>query len=145
VVQVINFLDGIRHRALVIRDFSSEDASAILASESVIAGAFQNVEMSSVGYLGEENELESSFDLPFSNRLFIFTDCPRPSRRDLLSLLKTPDRRVAIIDDREWEKRLAMRKPDAFIAHDSRDKDDLARPLAHALRARHEINARFGR
>jgi hypothetical protein len=26
-----------------------------------------------------------------------------------------------------------MRKPDAFIAHDSRDKDNLARPLAHSL------------
>jgi hypothetical protein len=132
-VQVINFLDGIRHRALVIRDFSSEDASAILTSESVIAGAFQSVEMSAGGYPSEENEQESSFDLPFSNRLFIFTDCPRPSRRHLLALLKTPDRRVVIIDDREWERRLAMRKPDAFISHDSRDKDDLARPLAHAL------------
>jgi len=132
-VQAINFLGGVRHRALVIRDFSSEDASAILASEAVIVGAFQNVEMSMAGHLGEETELESSFDLPFSKRLFIFTDCPRPSRQHLLALLKTPDRRVAIIDDREWERRLAMRKPDTFIAHDSRDKDALARPLAHAL------------
>jgi hypothetical protein len=132
-VQVFNFLDGVRHRALVIRDFLSEDASAILTSESVIAGAFQNVEMGMAGHLNEGAELESSRDLPFSNRLFIFTDCPRPSRQHLLGLLKTPDRRIAIIDDTEWERRLAMRKPDAFIAHDSRDKDDLARPLAHAL------------
>ena len=28
---------------------------------------------------------------------------------------------------------LASKTPEAFISHDSRDKDDLARPLAHAL------------
>jgi hypothetical protein len=40
---------------------------------------------------------------------------------------------TALIDDLEWKRRLDMRKPDAFVAHDSRDKDDIARPLAHAL------------
>jgi hypothetical protein len=40
---------------------------------------------------------------------------------------------VAIIDDDEWKRKHGMRKPDAFIAHDSRDKNSLARPLAHQL------------
>jgi hypothetical protein len=132
-VLAINFLDGVRHRALIIRDFSPEDVSAILASESMIASTLQKVKISVGGHLDEDTERENSDDLPFSNRLFIFTDCPRPSRQQLLALLNSPDRRVGIIDDREWERRLDMRKPDAFIAHDSRDKDSLARPLADAL------------
>jgi hypothetical protein len=133
IVTVTNFLEGIRHRALIISDFSQEDALAILASESLIATASQDVDMRLAHHLDEDTEYESWADLPFSNRLFIFTDRPHPSRQHLLGLLRAPDRRVAIIDDREWERRLAMRKPDAFIAHDSRDKDNLARPLAHSL------------
>jgi hypothetical protein len=93
----------------------------------------QGAKIGVTGHLDGDTERENSDDLPFSNRLFIFTDCPRPSRLHLLGLLKTPNRRVAIIDDKEWERRLDMRKPDAFIAHDSRDKASLARPLADEL------------
>ena len=55
------------------------------------------------------------------------------SRAELHEVRASAKDIVAVIDDTEWRRRLDMRKPDAFIAHDSRDKNDLARPLAIAL------------
>lgn len=43
---------------------------------------------------------------------------------------------VAIRDDQYWNRYWERMRPDAFISHDSRDKEDLARPLAHALQRR---------
>jgi hypothetical protein len=39
IVTVTNFLEGIRHKALIIRDLTETDALGIVASESVIVGA----------------------------------------------------------------------------------------------------------
>jgi hypothetical protein len=94
-LQVIDYLGGIRHRALLIRDFSADDAAAIVRDDSVIEAAFREVEMRFARHLDEETADESSYNMPFSNRLFIFTDRFHPSRRELLTLLNPPTRRAA--------------------------------------------------
>jgi TIR domain len=128
---VLNFIDGVRHRVFLVPQLSLVDANTIVHHMPGILEELAKVHMSTSAGLDRFNPLESSNDLPFSNRLFFFTDCLRSGREELSAC--APRDVVVIIDDGEWKRRIDMRKPDAFIAHDSRDKNDLARPLAHQL------------
>jgi hypothetical protein len=132
-VFVLNFLDGIRHRIFLVPRFTVPDLRGILLSTCAISDELAKVEMHCEKHLDLDTPTESSDDLPISNRIFIFTDELQGARGEFRAALDSTKEVVAIIDDEEWKRRLAMRKPDAFIAHDSRDKADLARPLAIAL------------
>jgi len=132
-VFVINFIDGIRHRVFVVPKLTIPDLRGILISADGISNDLAKVKMQAAKHLDIDTPLESSDDLPISNRIFFITDDLQADREDFRVASASTKDVVAIIDDEEWKRRLAMRKPDAFIAHDSRDKADLARPLAIAL------------
>jgi hypothetical protein len=132
-VFVINFIDGIRHRVFVVPKLSIPDLRGILINADNICNDLAKVKIQTEKHLDIDTPLESSDDLPVSNRIFFITDDLQTTRDDFLVALASTKNVVAIIDDEEWKRRLNMRKPDAFIAHDSRDKTDLARPLAIAL------------
>ena len=89
--------------------------------------------MSITGHLDQSGVGESSDDLLVSNRIFFFTDDLQSSRSQLEALRLPAPCRLVFVDNEKWSRRLAMRKPDAFISHDWRDKDSLARPLTQAL------------
>lgn len=130
---VINFVDGVRHRAFLVPRITLPDLRGILLGADAISSQLAKIELRCAGHLDLDTSEESSDDLPVSNRMFFFTDELQASREEFREAARATKAVVAIIDDEEWKRRLDMRKPDAFIAHDSRDKSDLARPLAIAL------------
>jgi hypothetical protein len=132
-VFVINFVDGVRHRVFLVPRLTIPDLRGILISAGTISDDLAKVEMSCAHHLDLDTPLESSNDLPISNRIFFFTDELQAPREEFRQVLKSAKDVVSIIDNEEWKRRLDMRKPDTFIAHDSRDKIDFARPLAVAL------------
>jgi hypothetical protein len=132
-VFVLNFVDGIKHRVFIVPRLSIPDLHGILISTDAISHELAKVEMRLTKHLDIDTPTESSDNLPFSNRMFFFTDKLEGSREEFRTVLASTKYVGAIIDDVEWKRRLEMRKPDAFIAHDSRDKTSLARPLAIAL------------
>lgn len=132
-VFVLNFVDGIKHRIFIVPRLSIPDLRGILISTDAISHDLAKVEMRLTKHLDIDTPTESSDNLPISNRMFFFTDELQASREEFRAVLASVKDVVAIIDNDEWKRRLDMRKPDAFIAHDSRDKTNLARPLAIAL------------
>ena len=104
-----------------------------MLSVDAITAELAKVEMKCAHHLDLDTPYESSNDLPISNRVFIFTDELQGTRVEFRAALGSSKEVVALIDNEEWKRRVDARKPDAFIAHDSRDKADLARPLAIAL------------
>lgn len=132
-VFVLNFVDGIRHRVFIVPRLSIPDLRGILISADTISQDLAKVEMHCSNHLDIDTPTESSDDLAVSNRIFFFTDELQSSREEFRAVLDSAKIVIAIIDDSEWTRRLNMRKPDVFIAHDSRDKTNLARPLAIAL------------
>ena len=130
---VMNFTDGVRHRVFLVPKLTLPELGGIMHNADAIAGELAKVEMRCAGHLDLDTPYESSNDLPLSNRVFFFTDELQGTRAEFRAALGATKEVVAIIDNEEWKRRLEMRKPDAFIAHDSRDKVDLARPLAIAL------------
>jgi hypothetical protein len=109
------------------------DVGGILLSAGSISDELAKVKISCTGHLTIDTPTERSDDLPVSNRIFFFTDKLQAPRAEFQAIIAGRKEVVAMIDDTEWKRRLDMRNPDAFIAHDSRDKADLARPLAMAL------------
>lgn len=93
-----------------------------------------NIEVKA-GILGEEPLSDSK--LRFNGRVFIYTDGDL-AREELDSLNALAARRNLILTVRggaHARERSAIEKPLAFISHDSRDKDQIARPIADGLRS----------
>ncbi|ORE84864.1 TIR protein [Oceanococcus atlanticus] len=80
-------------------------------------------------------ERASSVDLVFTRRVLLyFEDILDQRCRDEIKSLGRERGLFVIIRDAEYaEAKSRIEKPLAFISHDSRDKDDLARPLAVEL------------
>lgn len=132
-VFVMNFIDGVRHRVFIVPRLTIPDLRGIMHNADAISDELAKVEIGCANHLDLDTPYESSNDLPLSNRVFFFTDELQGTRSAFRAALGSARDVVALIDDEEWKRRLEMRKPDAFIAHDSRDKEDLARPLTIAL------------
>lgn len=132
-VSVMNFIDGVRHRVFIVPKMTLPDLRGIMLGADAISGELAKVEVRSAKHLDCDTPYESSDALLLSNRLFFFTDNLQGTRAEFRAAVGSMKEVVAFIDDDEWKRQLEMRKPDVFIAHDSRDKADLARPLAIAL------------
>jgi hypothetical protein len=138
---VINIVNGIRHRVFLVPKLSIPDLHGILLSVDAISVELAKVTITSGKHLEIDTPVESSDDLPISNGIFFITDDLQAPREEFRAVLATAEdlrscvssNVVVLFDNEEWKRRLDMRKPDAFIAHDSRDKTTLARPLAFAL------------
>jgi hypothetical protein len=78
-------------------------------------------------------EMESTKELSWSNRVFIYTNRMRASASDVLAIFRAIGLKAVLTDDDGWMEMLASKRPDVFLSHDSRDKESLARPLAHAV------------
>jgi hypothetical protein len=75
--------------------------------------------------------------LPFSGRVYLYVDRSLdPDRVEvLLSAAEGVGLQLEIRDARYAEHQTASEHPRAFISHDSRDKDEIARPLAVKLQS----------
>ena len=89
----------------------------------------------SVTESGPGDDKTHSSDLKFTGRMFLYTEW-EPTEEEI-SVLKNKGQGVGvdvrIRGPRYAAERTALSKPLAFIAHDSRDKDAVARPLANEL------------
>lgn len=85
------------------------------------------------GYVGEDRVV--SDDLRFSGRVFLYVenDLTPAERSQLDRLATTLDLNVRVRSNEMARERSRIEKPLAFISHDSRNKDDIARPLAIKL------------
>lgn len=74
----------------------------------------------------------------YSNRVFLYTET-QLNENEILELGKTADKLNLYITVRSQNyvaNRMKLEKPQAFISHDSRDKDLIARPLSKGLHSR---------
>jgi len=80
-------------------------------------------------------ERQNSATLVFTKRVMIYADADLgPQGRSSLVDLGVPHGLHLVIRDREYARvRSEHEKPLAFISHDSRDKDELVRELAHEM------------
>jgi hypothetical protein len=84
--------------------------------------------------LAETNQLTSD-ELSFSRRVFCYTDTEvsRELRQALFAIALKHNIVLSIRDAEYAFSRYELKRPLAFISHDSRDKNEIARPLADAL------------
>lgn len=86
-----------------------------------------------VGFgIGPERLMRCS-TLQFAGRIFIYTEAAVPAGERVADQAQLHGLHVQIRDTAWAHARDALERPLAFIAHDSRDKDGFARPLAEAL------------
>lgn len=85
------------------------------------------------GFVGEEPA--KSTELVFTGRVFFYVDEPitKPECEQLRIEAARQDIGLRIRDSSYSSERSKLEKPLAFLSHDTRDKDDVARPLARQL------------
>jgi hypothetical protein len=85
------------------------------------------------GYLSEP--MLDAADLKFSGRIFLYTEdlLPENQMEALRQTGKAKGFSVVIRTPKGAQERSSFEKPLAFISHDSRDKDAIARPIALGL------------
>lgn len=115
-------------------EVSCPEAIILNNLESIIRDLIAEVQISA-GFMGEDTNVE---DLVFTGQIYFYSE--RPVTDDIRSKL--------VQDGRENGHRLTFRstgyvnernrwaKPQAFICHDARDKEEIAQPLALALQKR---------
>jgi hypothetical protein len=128
-----NHWDGCKHIGFTIQNLSDQHCVALANSIGKIREELAKIQISTQYDRDPEGEMESTDELPWSSRVFIYTDSLKSDKSRLLSIFRNAGLRAVITDDVRWSEMLSSQKPEAFISHDSRDKDHLARPLAHAL------------
>lgn len=88
---------------------------------------FSNVDTSkNIRMAGEDFD---SKDQIFSNVVYLYTTKPNVEKEELRKIFRQ-NKLVLKMRDDDYRENL---KPDFFISHDSKDKDDVARPLYEAL------------
>ena len=128
-----NHRDGCKHLAFTIPGLSLEHCRAFASFIAQYTKELNEIEIMTA-YDGDPNgEMESTTELPWSNRVFIYTDYTTTSKSEILALFRDIGLKVLLTDDEKWKRMLSSKRPDIFLAHDSRDKDTLARPLAVAV------------
>ena len=82
-----------------------------------------------------EGDALSSSALPFTGRVIMYVDAALTdaTKQDLTTFGAHRDLRIQIRDRTYSEFRTTQERTLGFISHDSRDKDDLVRPLARRL------------
>jgi hypothetical protein len=87
------------------------------------------------GFAGLGEELTDSRELRFTGRIFIYmeSDVPVEDRYGLRQLAASRELSLRIRGPGFAMKKAELEKPLAFISHDSRDKDAVARPVAIGL------------
>ncbi|MBP2303761.1 TIR domain-containing protein [Azospirillum melinis] len=72
-------------------------------------------------------------DAPFTKSVYVFTDELTVPKQEIIQGFKLRGLTVRIFDNKRWNTMSNNKLPEAFISHDSRDKEDLVRPLVSSL------------
>lgn len=94
-----------------------------------------NGEYLNLGFSALEGEMFSVADFTVAPPTYIYTEAKLSSKEklDILDLGKRYNTILRLRGPEYAMKRLEKISPVAFVSHDSRDKDDIARPLAQGL------------
>jgi hypothetical protein len=128
-----NHREGCKHLGFTIQHLSVPHCIDLGGSLQQIRETLSKVEIGTRYAIDPDSEVESTDELPWSNRVFIYTNSLKDDKPAVLSIFRNLGLRAILSDDERWKRMLAAKRPDVFLSHDSRDKDDLARPLAHAM------------
>ena len=112
-------------------EVSCPEAIILNNLESIIRDLTAEVQISA-GFIGEDTNVE---DLVFTGQIYFYSE--RPVTDDIRSNLVQDGRekgqRLTFRSTRYVSERNRWEKPQAFICHDARDKEEIAQPLALAL------------
>lgn len=75
-------------------------------------------------------------DLVFTKTVFLYTDAFDVDQSRVVELFAQHGLKLVMRDKAYWTEYMNSKVPDAFICHDSRDKDKFVRPLVHELAKR---------
>lgn len=115
---------------------SSKTLSIILTILEKLKNDVQNDPIIIDGYLGDLNA--GSHEIVYSRRVYFYIETPL-GPDELSNLNNSSNERslfVTIRSSEYVENRMRNEKPVAFISHDFRDKDAIARPIANGLSSR---------
>jgi hypothetical protein len=134
VYSINNHWDCCRHLAFTIPRLSVEHCHALVSFVPQLKDELGQVEIiTGFDRDPQGGEMESTKELSWSNRVFIYTDYMPAAKTEVLAIFRSIGLKAVLTDDERWKNMLASRKPDVFLSHDFRDKEKLARPLAHAV------------
>lgn len=125
--------DGVRHLGAIMLNLSTEHCIFFARHLDEIKERLAQVSISTTYDFDKDGEIESNLDYPWSNRIFLYTDNLNISRAEVVTTLKDVNLKPVITDNATWDFLIQSKKPDIFLSHDSRDKKELARPLAHSM------------
>lgn len=75
-------------------------------------------------------------NLVFTKTVFLYTDSFEIDENRVVELFSQQGLKLVIRDKSYWNEYMNSKIPDAFICHDSRDKEKFVRPLVHELAKR---------
>lgn len=122
-----------QHAAVVLPEAGEELEALPAILPEFMSGWGKAAKVTSKVHFSDEEEFESA-ELTFTRSVYLYTDrllVPKDSAR---SWFTKAGLKLLIRDDEHRERMQARKKPDAFVCHDSRDKDAFVRPLVDALR-----------
>jgi hypothetical protein len=133
VYSINNHWDGCRHIAFTIPRLSLEYCRALASFVTQLRTELSLVHLTTTYDRDPDGGMESTKDFPWSDRVFIYTDYTTSPKSDVLAIFRGIGLKAVLTDDERWKNMLLSKRPDVFLSHDFRDKENLARPLAHAV------------
>lgn len=98
----------------------------------------ENMDTCKVTVNPNDGSSESNIDItkfPFSNKIFVYCEDKIKFNNQLLEHVKMSGMNLVVRGERYLNKIMENMKPKAFVSHDSRDKTEIARPIASQLQS----------
>ncbi len=132
---VANVKEGYKHHCLLIPSLGDEWKYFATTGLKKLASEIEGGAL--VIWQDPDETLPTTLtEIPFTKEVYIFTDNVTGSQSEIVTAFKVRGWSARIFDDVRWQKMWNARRPDFFIAHDSRDKELFPRQLYHALAQR---------
>src|SRR5262249_6100873 len=129
---IANVKEGYGHAAVMLPELGDEWKSlADNMIKEAVAKLRREIKVEWTDPNGIDSDSLDSID--YTRSVFIFTDKLQVDRSTIINGFKLRGYKLTLIDDERWMREWDARHPDAFISHDSRNKDEIVRPLHAAL------------
>ena len=126
---------NIQHAAILTTAVGPECTAYPHAVSDEIANSRASVEIQ-MGEAWGESFLNDNRELVFSKAVYLYANTIEVDLQQIGAVFSAAGMKLFIRDRTYWDKRMANRRPDVFICHDSRDRESFVRPLAQALSKR---------
>lgn len=135
VYSINNHCYGYRDLAFTIPCFSIEQCRAFASFVPQLRTELSHVEVVVPSdHDPSSSKTVSTNELPWSNRVFIYTDSTTASKSDILAIFRSIGLEAALIDNESWNHTLSANRPDVSSSHNNSDKENPSRSLADLTR-----------